>query len=930
MLFLQVFCQKQYFIQEFYPNTGDTTLMQATTKSRTFLPNFSHTLSITAFLIPFLLMLIIFMVQGIYPFGNRSFLHIDMYHQYFPFLTEFYHKLKSGDSLFYSWNTGIGSNFLALYAYYLASPFNWLCIFVPESLLIEFQSYMVVFKIGLCGLTSYYYFKKHFKQETPSFLFFSTFYALSGYMAAYNWNVMWLDCIFLAPLIVLGLEQLVERRQYKLYCLTLALSILSNFYLCIMLCIYLVLYFLLVLLKDAQNKLLACRDFAFFSLLSGGMASILLFPEMAALSISEFSGSSFPKESKSYFDLFDVLARHCMDVAVETGLDHWPNIYCGVAILVLLPLYVICKNISTKDKISRLFLLLFLLISFCTNSLTFLWHGWNYPNSLPSRQSYLYILLLLTICAEAFGHIKEFSKTELSKTILCVMAFLVLCQKLIADDAFSDRTFLLTAVFLFGYVFLLYLYRTQTRTSRNFIFLFLFVFMLEAGLNTYYTSCPTVSRNKYLADYQTYPSLTGQTPVAYSKLQRYELDNRVISNNGTLHSYPSASYFSSTVNGLITAFYEKYGLRSSKVYYTSDGLTPFTSALLNVSHIISKSDNLENDLLSLQKAEENLNLYQAAYTLPFGYVVPAALDLNQEKLNSTKKLSLSESQETESSFHNLNELFLDSKYAKDIVLNNKSADTKVLANPLENQNLLARKLGASEDIFLNVPVKNNGNTSTITIKKAGHYYAYNTNKKVDQATVSILSAEGEETETLTYQKLTNRYILDLGKRKSGETISITSSDEKELNFIACFFHKEPLEELLAQLNSHPLEISEFSSTKIKGSITANTSGHLILSMPYEPGWKITIDGNSYEPQLFEGMFLSVPITEGHHEIALTYVPTGFLAGSIVSLLCLTIFLMYLFWDIRKKKSLIQPEINDISNHERHTSRDSSGSQAAPN
>ena len=131
-----------------------------------------NSLYLAAFFLPFSVMMSIFILQGIYPFGDRSFLHVDMYHQYFPFLTEFYHKLKSGDSLLFSWNTGIGSNFLSLYAYYLASPFNWLCIFVPEGLLIEFQSYMVVLKIGLCGLTCCYYFRHHFHTKNPCLLFF--------------------------------------------------------------------------------------------------------------------------------------------------------------------------------------------------------------------------------------------------------------------------------------------------------------------------------------------------------------------------------------------------------------------------------------------------------------------------------------------------------------------------------------------------------------------------------------------------------------------------------------------------------------------------------------------------------------------------------------------------------------------------------------
>ena len=65
-------------------------------------------LYLLSFLLPTLIMLVIFVIQKIYPFGDRSFLHIDMYHQYFPFLVEFYHKLKDGKSIFHSSHTGIG------------------------------------------------------------------------------------------------------------------------------------------------------------------------------------------------------------------------------------------------------------------------------------------------------------------------------------------------------------------------------------------------------------------------------------------------------------------------------------------------------------------------------------------------------------------------------------------------------------------------------------------------------------------------------------------------------------------------------------------------------------------------------------------------------------------------------------------------------
>ena len=159
-------------------------------------------------------------------------------------MNEFMDKLKNGGSLSYSWNVGMGSNFVALYAYYLASPFNWLAILIAPEPEIEFLTYMIVLKIGLCGLTFCWYLSRHFKTRDLGMSSSPVFYALSAYMAAYSWNVMWLDCLVLAPVILLGLERLVKEGKCLLYCLSLALSILTNYYISIMICIFLVLYFI--------------------------------------------------------------------------------------------------------------------------------------------------------------------------------------------------------------------------------------------------------------------------------------------------------------------------------------------------------------------------------------------------------------------------------------------------------------------------------------------------------------------------------------------------------------------------------------------------------------------------------------------------------------------------------------------------------------
>ena len=134
-----------------------------------------------AFCIPVVVMIVIFAQRGIFPFGEQSFLRTDMYHQYAPFFSEFQYKLSQGGSLFYSWDIGMGVNFSALYAYYLASPLNWLLILCPKGLVIEFMTYSIVLKIGLSGLTFAYYLRRHCGKDDFGAGFFGIFYALSGY-----------------------------------------------------------------------------------------------------------------------------------------------------------------------------------------------------------------------------------------------------------------------------------------------------------------------------------------------------------------------------------------------------------------------------------------------------------------------------------------------------------------------------------------------------------------------------------------------------------------------------------------------------------------------------------------------------------------------------------------------------------------------------
>ena len=147
-----------------------------------------------------------------------------------------------------------GGEFFSLYAYYLASPVNWLLILCPKQFIIEFMTLMIVLKIGLSGLLCMVSEETLWHKGTSAWGFLA-FLCPCGYMAAYSWNIMWLDCILLFPLILLGLEALVKEKKGALYCITLGLSILSNYYISIMICIFMVIYVIAQMIINPPKEL---------------------------------------------------------------------------------------------------------------------------------------------------------------------------------------------------------------------------------------------------------------------------------------------------------------------------------------------------------------------------------------------------------------------------------------------------------------------------------------------------------------------------------------------------------------------------------------------------------------------------------------------------------------------------------------------------
>lgn len=812
-----------------------------------------------SFLIPVLIMVLIFIERGIFPFGEESFLRTDMYHQYAPFFSEFQYKLKTGGSLLYSWDVGMGVNFAALYSYYLASPLNFLIILCPKALIIEFMTYMIVLKMGLSGLTMCYYLRKHCRTMDLGCVFFGIFYAMSGYMAAYSWNIMWLDCILLFPLIVLGLERLCREKKPMLYVISLGISILSNYYISIMICMFLVVYFICLLVLDrvdsARELWQRAWRFALYSLLAGGLAMVTLLPEIYALQATASGEFNFPQTVTQYFTIFDMLARHIGNVQSETGLDHWPNIYCSVAVLLMFGIYVQNKAIEIREKAVYIVLLAFFYLSFSVNVLNFIWHGFHYPNSLPCRQSFIYIFLVLLICYRAYTKLRWINMRRINLAFALAMGYVLLAQKLITDDGFHFIVFYIAMLFLALYYLFFWMWKHKKASYNALAMGMLLLVTVEAAENMTVTSVTTTSRTAYTEDNADVRTLVEKAQAEDTDFYRFEKISRKTKDDGAWMNFPSVSLFSSMAYAHCSDFFRLIGCEASTNAYSITGSTPLVNMLFGVRYALYSEEPEQEEKRALEyvDASGSTQLYRNLYSLPLGYM------MSDDELTA---------------------------WLTDI------------GTPALVQNSLCDAL-QTNPVLISVLGMPNGEEYDFAADQAGEYYVYISNPRIKKVTVNY------ETTAVSFDNTDRGFFLELGWLEEGEMVNLRSDTTGQSMQCEVYrFDYGALDSVYKKLNDSALTVTGWDDTEVQGIIEVEENGVMMTSIPYDPGWSVWVDGVQMETQEVKECFLGVRLTEGTHEIVLRYFPQGLKAGMLLTAISILVIAgLYLLEQKKKQKEV---------------------------
>lgn len=811
------------------------------------------------FAIPAAALAFAFAVNGVFPFGDRGVLIIDSLHQYLPFFTEFHEKLEQAGSLRYSFGGGLGFNFWATFAYYLASPLNLIVALFPKRNVMDVMALLIVLKTGLCGLTSAWYFSTKNKGRTYTPVVFSTMSALGSFMIGYYFNIMWLDSIAMLPIVMMGIERIVRGEKGSLYGISLFYALYCNYYIGFMLCLFSCLYFLVMWVSAKQVEIrkvfFSCLNFGWYSLLAGGMGAVVLLPAYVALGITESAENSFPQKVELFVQNFSQLTSQfafCEPINIaddQTGV----NAFCGTAVLILGILFLLDRKVRLRERIAKALLLLFLYAGFDVNVLNYIWHGFHVQNGLPNRFAFIYTFFLLTLAFDAWRHLEKLSPKRLLPAIAAPLAF----AGYAAATGLGERalyTYALTLLLLGIYSLLLLLYRMGKLRKAVFRSAFLGLGMLEMiSFGIYGVCCNgTVGRSTYLDEQSSYEKMIAAQHE--SGFFRSEIDSNRMRNENMFLGADGVVLFSSTMPAATVNLCKSLGIEARTNKNGYNGYTKLINDVFGVKYVISSRDG--DSLYQMEKAAyaEPMTLYKNKEALGLGFLTDSAIrDWDTESREhfavQNEFVTLATGEEP---------LFV---YRETIEMEDGGSYTVILP--------------AGKQVYLDVTTAvEKIEITTPQYEKSyetynDHLYDLGCQNAIDYATVTCTFKEGQT---------------------GPVSAEVWMCEQKEY---------ERVHEILAECQ---LVTSHAEDGHVSGSIEADRKGTLMLTIPYDEGWKVRVDGKETEIYPVGNALTGLDLSEGRHTLEMDYTPDGLWGGTVISLICIVLFLLTCAaWERMKRK-----------------------------
>ena len=844
-----------------------------------------YTLSI---LIPAVMILAIFLLFTITPFGNRTWLTIDLGQQYVDFFSYYQDTLlHHPEQFFYSFSKSIGGEMVSLWAYYLLSPFNLLFLLIPHSAIAMGVSLLIFLKLVSCTVSFAVLLDVKFKQRNWTTLLFALSYGFMSYLSANQFNMMWLDALIGLPLIILGVDALLQKRNPLYYVLPLSLTILSNYYTGYMICLFLGLYFpdAYLMANDSYSWKSFVKQFSrfiFYSVLSVGLIMLILLPTFYSLLGSKGTATTIAWSLKSEYNPLLMASKLFIgSFDFHEMQKGYPNIFVGSLALFSFLCYFKEKKIALFQRLYALFITLVILISFNIEMFDKLWHAGQLPNWYSYRFSFLFSFWMVFL-----GYQLALKKTAVGIRETFVYFFLVLVTGigfiLFPQDYLQGWQIALGFGLSMGILYSLILIGRGKASHQKFLISFV---VIELLLN----SIITLSRLGYVmnSEFSAYQSSlqNWSTVLRPAENEFYRSEKTILRSKNDSLQVPTygVSHFSSTFEKETERFFDALGVRQGNAYVNYSNGTLLTDALLGIKNtFIETTDATYNE----RWVRKDLEDFSTIASFDEGHIVtnPNALSIAYPMKAILKSMKVP----TNHPITMQNQL----ANALSGTTSPKNIFTKV---PYETT---FENISDSPVVYQRVQLEDNTRYGTITLTF--------TPETEDPIYLEMSGTMGEEDLEMAlngepyafYPVQSKPVLLSVAKNQKGhpQTLQIiVRADGFEFSKLSLYsLNTTLLNERLEQTKAQELKLETFSATHFAGTMDVLEDSTVLTTIPYSTGWKVWVDGQEVETYKILDSLLGFTISKGTHRIEYRYTTPFLLEGSLVSIvsLLLLIFVLY--------------------------------------
>ena len=825
-----------------------------------------------SFIIPIIIMIGVYLSQGIYWNSDTSPLLGDGFHQYVIFDIALRNILHGNGSLFYTFTSGLGLNFYALSSYYLGSFLSSLVYFFNLSNMPDAVYLTTLLKFGLIGLSTYFSLNKLFQSiPKPLKLALSTSYALMSFSVSQLEIKTWLDVFILIPLIIAGLHLLITEKKLLLYFTGLSILFIQNYYFGYMTALFLIFWYLCQISWDFKTRKSSFLDFIVTSFLAGMASLILTLPTLFDLQthgekLTEVT--KFQTESSWYLDLF---AKQFIGSFDTTKYGAIPMIFVGLLPFILTILFFTMKSIKFHVKLIYAIFFAFLITSFYIEVLDLFWQGMHTPNMFLHRYAWIFSTLLIYTAAEVLNRLKEIKVWNfLASLFPVIIGFLATIYLKSHYSFLTDLNILLTLEFLVVYSLLLLAVIKKFISVNLFAILISLFIMVEMSLNTssqmdgIAKEWGFASRSAYNRDIPAMESFSTYIGNQFTRTEKLETQT---GNDSMKFNYNGISQFSSVRNRSASSTLDKLGFKSSgtnlNLRYANNSI--LADSLFGIQYNISDSPIDKYGFKDIYQ-KDNLTLYENQYSLPIAFTSQSVY--NDVKFNEH---TLDNQASFLNQLANVNfDYFSPIPYEK-----TENTDDLISVTSSSNEN-------ATIQYQIEVP-----ENSQVYLSFTNLHFSNDKQKKID------ILVNGEK-KTFTTDNVFSFFNLGYTKEKKTFNIHVSFPGNSQVSFEPPTFYRlntQTLTEAIQKIKEQPVTVST-SKNKVFARYDVKQDTSIFFTIPYDKGWSAYQDGKKIEIKQAQTGFMKVDVPEGKGNITLSFIPNGFITGAICSFTSLLLFGIY--------------------------------------